>query len=137
MGPKNYTWEARGGTVARKIPGLRKGSESPSFLEPRRVAEKAPAAVVQEAHQRRRDNVPASLKTCSKLFPDETTVRVPDPGPGTTKTGHVWTQARDDRPRGRPDSPGVVYSHAPGRGGRYRACGIGRVSRAWSTSSSS
>ena len=79
----------------------------------------------------------AALKTCSKLLPDETRVRVPDPGPGMTKTGHVWTQARDDRPSGRPGSPSVVYSHGLWRSGRYGARGIGRVSRAWNTSSSS
>jgi len=35
--------------VALRIPKLRRGSYFPAFLEPRRSAEKALAAVVQEA----------------------------------------------------------------------------------------
>jgi putative transposase len=38
------------GTVELRIPKLRKGSYFPAFLEPRRLAEKALAAVVQEAY---------------------------------------------------------------------------------------
>jgi putative transposase len=45
-------WENRVSTVALRIPKLRKGSYLPSFLEPRRIAEKALAAVVQEAYVR-------------------------------------------------------------------------------------
>jgi putative transposase len=36
--------------VDLRIPKLRKGSYFPAFLEPRRLAEKALAAVVQEAY---------------------------------------------------------------------------------------
>src|ERR1700690_688565 len=43
-------WQTRAGTVELRIPKLRKGSYFPSFLEPRRMAEKAIAAVVQEAY---------------------------------------------------------------------------------------
>src|SRR5687767_6473523 len=39
----------RAGTVELRIPKLRKGSYFPGFLEPRRVAEKALTAVIQEA----------------------------------------------------------------------------------------
>jgi transposase-like protein len=39
-------WETRAGTVELRIPKLRKGSYFPSFLEPRRLTEKAIAAVV-------------------------------------------------------------------------------------------
>jgi transposase-like protein len=39
-------------TVDLRIPKLRKGSYFPAFLEPRRLAEKALAAVVQEAYVR-------------------------------------------------------------------------------------
>lgn len=42
--------ETRAGTVERRIPKLRKGSCFPGFLERRRMAEKAPTAVIQEAH---------------------------------------------------------------------------------------
>ena len=44
------TWETRAGTVELRIPKLRKGSYFPGFLEPRRMAEKALTAVVQEAY---------------------------------------------------------------------------------------
>jgi putative transposase len=43
-------WETRAGTVELRIPKLRHGSYFPGFLEPRRVAEKALTAVVQEAY---------------------------------------------------------------------------------------
>ena len=43
-------WETRAGTVDLRIPKLRKGSYFPGFLEPRRMAEKALAAVIQEAY---------------------------------------------------------------------------------------
>lgn len=43
-------WETRAGTVELKIPKLRQGTYFPSFLEPRRMAEKALTAVVQEAY---------------------------------------------------------------------------------------
>ena len=49
-GYRERTWDTRGGSVDLKIPKLRKGSYFPRFLEPRRTAEKAPAAVVQEAY---------------------------------------------------------------------------------------
>src|SRR5271168_2985047 len=43
-------WETRTGTVELRIPKLRKGSYFPGFLEPRRMAEKALTAVIQEAY---------------------------------------------------------------------------------------
>src|SRR3979411_879613 len=43
-------WETRAGTVELRIPKLRRGSYFPAFLEPRRLAEKALTAVVQEAY---------------------------------------------------------------------------------------
>ena len=61
----------------------------------------------------------AELKKSDKLFMDETTVAVLDPGRGRTKTGYLWTMARDDRRWGGPDPPGVVYAYAPGRGGHH------------------
>jgi transposase-like protein len=47
---RDRDWETRAGTVELRIPKLRKGSYFPGFLEPRRMAEKALTAVIQEAY---------------------------------------------------------------------------------------
>jgi putative transposase len=49
-GYRERTWDTRAGTIELEIPRLRKGSYFPSFLEPRRTAEKALTAVIQEAY---------------------------------------------------------------------------------------
>lgn len=64
------------------------------------------------------DRLADHLKRSSKLFMDETTAPVLDPGRGKTKTGYLWALARDDRPWGGEDPPGVVYFYAPGRAGQ-------------------
>ena len=48
-GYRERRWETRAGTLDLRIPKLRKGSYFPAFLEPRKTAEKALVAVVQEA----------------------------------------------------------------------------------------
>src|SRR3979490_558512 len=49
-GYRERHWEPRAGTVELRIPKLRRGSYFPAFLEPRRLAEKALTAVIQEAY---------------------------------------------------------------------------------------
>ncbi|BAD41231.1 conserved hypothetical protein [Symbiobacterium thermophilum IAM 14863] len=49
-GYRERQWDTRVGTIDLQIPKLRKGSYMPSFLEPRRRAEKALVAVVLEAY---------------------------------------------------------------------------------------
>ena len=61
------------------------------------------------------DQLLSRLKASSRLFADETTAPVLDPGRGRTKTGQLWAYARDDRPWGGSDPPGVAYVYAPDR----------------------
>jgi transposase len=63
------------------------------------------------------DRLAEHLKVSTKLFMDETTAPVLDPGRGRTKTGYLWALARDDRAWGGGDPPGVAYFYAPGRHG--------------------
>ncbi len=69
-----------------------------------------------------RDHLLSELKRSSKLFADETTAPVLDPGRGRTKTGLLSAYARDDRPWGGADPPAVAYIYAPDR----KACRVRR-----------
>ena len=59
------------------------------------------------------------LKASPQLFVDETRAPVLDPGRGRTKTGWLWALARDDRPWGGADPPGVAFLYAEGRGAEH------------------
>ena len=65
------------------------------------------------------DALMVDLKRSTKLFMDETTAPVLAPGRKKTKTGYFWALARDDRPWGGEDPPGVAFTYAPGRSGQY------------------
>jgi len=69
------------------------------------------AFLLRPVYQRLLDRLRAS----PKLFADETTAPVLDPGRGRTKTGQLFAYARDDRPWGGPDPPVVAYVYAPDR----------------------
>ena len=79
------------------------------------TAEKAAIveALLEPVHGRLLDH----LKASTKLFADETTAPVLDPGRGRTKTGQLWADTRDDRPWAGSDPPGVAYVYAPDRKG--------------------
>lgn len=70
------------------------------------------------------------LLASARLFADETSVPVLDPGRGRTKTGWFWTIARDDRPWGGADPPAVVYTYA-------RAAGASTPGRCWAATAAS
>ncbi|MER9851747.1 IS66 family transposase [Mesorhizobium sp. M0106] len=57
----------------------------------------------------------------SRLYVDETTAPVLDPGRGKTKTGYLWAILRDDRGWNGSAPPGVVFHYRPGRKGEYAA----------------
>ena len=69
------------------------------------------AFVLRPVHERLLDDSEGS----AKLFADETTAPVLDPGRGRTKTGQLWAYARDDRPWGGAEPPGVAYVYEPDR----------------------
>jgi transposase len=61
------------------------------------------------------DRLMERLRASPKLFADETTAPVLDPGRGRTKTGQLWAYARDDRPWGGADPPIAAYVYAEDR----------------------
>ncbi len=69
------------------------------------------AVLLRPVHERLLDDLRAS----QKLFADETTAPVLDPGRGRTKTGQLWAYARGDRPWGGTDPPAVAYVYAADR----------------------
>jgi transposase len=71
------------------------------------------AFLLRPAHERLLE----TLKASSKLFADETTLPVLDPGRGHTKAGQLWAYARDDRPWSGRDPPAVAYVYATDRRG--------------------
>jgi transposase len=72
-----------------------------------------------------RDHVLERLRRSERLFADETTAPVLDPGRGRTKTGQLWAYARDDRPWGGSDPPMVAYVYAADRKAERPAAHLG------------
>ncbi len=72
-----------------------------------------------------RDHILERLRRSERLFADETTAPVLDPGRGRTKTGQLWAYARDDRPWGGDDPPMVVYVYAADRKGERAEAHLG------------
>lgn len=72
-----------------------------------------------------RDHILERLRRSERLFADETTAPVLDPGRGRTKTGQLWAYARDDRPWGGDDPPMVAYVYAADRKGERAQAHLG------------
>lgn len=61
------------------------------------------------------DLVVATVLSSPKIFADDTSLPVLDPGRGRTKTGYLWCYAVDDRPWCGPTHPAVAYVYAEDR----------------------
>jgi hypothetical protein len=60
---------------------------------------------------------PGQALSSPKIFADDTPVPVLDPGRGRTKTGRLWSYARDDGPWQGPLPPAVAYVYGENRQG--------------------
>lgn len=63
------------------------------------------------------DLVVGTVLSSAKVFADDTTLPVLDPGRGRTKTGRVWCYAVDDRPWNGPEPPAAAYVYSEDRKG--------------------
>ena len=61
------------------------------------------------------------VMSSTRIFADDTTLPVLDPGRGRTKTGRLWGYAIDDRPWNGSTPPAVVYLYAEDRKGEHPA----------------
>ena len=67
------------------------------------------------------DRILSHVTAQEKIFADDTTLPVLDPGRGRTKTGRLWCYAVDDRPWGGPAPPAVAFVYATDRKGERPA----------------
>ena len=67
------------------------------------------------------DLVVSTVLSSTKLFADDTTLPVLDPGRGRTKTGRLWCYAVDDRPWCGPSHPAAAYVYSEDRKGAHPA----------------
>ena len=61
------------------------------------------------------DLVVSTVLSSAKVFADDTTLPVLDPGRGCTKTGRLWCYAVDDRPWNGPGHPAAAYVYSEDR----------------------
>jgi transposase len=61
----------------------------------------------------------AHVMAAERIYADDTTVPVLDPGRGKTKTGRLWCYVRDDRPFAGTPPPAVLYHYSPDRKGEH------------------
>ncbi len=92
-GYRDRAYETRAGKVDLKIPKLRSGSYFPGFLEPRRTAEKALTAIIQEAYIEG-----ISTRSVDELAKAPVATKYRDPVSGATWSGHgrtpLWLNGR-------------------------------------------
>jgi transposase len=72
------------------------------------------------------DLVVNTVLSSTKLFADDTTLPVLDPGRGRTKTGRLWCYAVDDRPWRGPTHPAAAYVYSEDRKGSRPAGHLAR-----------
>ena len=72
------------------------------------------------------DLVVSTVLSSPKLFADDTTLPVLDPGRGRTKTGRLWCYAVDDRPWCGPAHPAAAYVYSEDRRGERPAGHLAR-----------
>lgn len=65
------------------------------------------------------DLVVSTVLSSKKVFADDTTLPVLDPGRGRTKTGRLWCYAVDDRPWSGPTHPAAAYVYSDDRKGAH------------------
>ena len=65
--------------------------------------------------------VMSSVLTSPRIFADDTTLPVLDPGRGRTKTGRLWCYAADNRPWRGPGHPAAAYVYSEDRKGEHPA----------------
>jgi len=67
------------------------------------------------------DLLVGTVLSSPKVFADDTTLPVLEPGRGRTKTGRLWCYAVDDRPWSGPGHPVAVYAYSEDRKGERPA----------------